>query len=316
MADKAPAEERPNFLRRWALEHLRTMFATLGRLWREPGATALTALVIGVTLALPAGLHVIVRDVSAVSYSWEGALQVSLFLKDGVSAARGQELARSLAQRDGVANSHYISREQSLKEFRELSGFGDALDMLDDNPLPAVIVVGLQRRMPRAQMDSITEELSRLPEVEVAKLDQKWLDRLYAILGVIERAVMIIAAMLGLAVVVIVGNTIRLHIEGRRDEIIVMKLVGAPDSFIRRPFLYTGFWYGLCGGLVAWVLVNGALWALAGPARKLAGLYDSSYLADGLSARNVLLVLGAGVALGVLGSAWTVGRHLNRYEPG
>lgn len=316
MADKAPAEARPNFFKRWAIEHLRVMFATLGRLWREPGATGLTATVIGVTLALPAGLHVVVRDVSAVSYSWEGTLQVSLFLKDGVGATRGQELTRSLGQHAGVASTHYISREQSLKEFRELSGFGDALDMLDDNPLPAVIVVALERKLPRAQMDPIVDELSRLPEVEVAKLDQKWLDRLYAILGLIERAVMIIAAMLGLAVVVIVGNTIRLAIEGRRDEIIVMKLVGAPDSFIRRPFLYTGFWYGLCGGLVAWILVNVALWALAGPARKLAGLYDSSYLAEGMSIRTILMVLGAGVVLGVLGSAWTVGRHLNRYEPG
>lgn len=317
MADNtAPGEARPNFLKRWLLDHLRVMFATLGRLWREPGATALTATVIGVTLALPAGLHVVLRDVSAVSYSWEGTLQVSLFLKDSVSAPRGQELSHTLGRHEGVASAHYISREQSLKEFRELSGFGDALDMLDDNPLPAVIVVGLQRKLPRAQMDTITDELSRLPEVEVAKLDQKWLDRLYAILGLIERAVMIIAAMLALAVVVIVGNTIRLHIEGRRDEIIVMKLVGAPDSFIRRPFLYTGFWYGLCGGIVAWLMVDTALWALAGPARKLAGLYDSTYLAEGMSARTILMVLGAGVILGVLGSAWTVGRQLNRYEPG
>lgn len=317
MADNAgPAGARPNFLRRWLLDHLRVMFATLGRLWREPGATALTATVIGVTLALPAGLHVVVRDVSAVSYSWEGALQVSLFLKDSVNASRGQELARSLGQHAGVAGAHYISREQSLKEFRELSGFGDALDMLDDNPLPAVVVVSLQRKLPRDQMNSITEELSRLPEVDVAKLDQKWLDRLYAILSVVERAVLIIAAMLGLAVVVIVGNTIRLAIESRRDEIIVMKLVGAPDSFIRRPFLYTGLWYGLFGGLVAWMLVEGALWALTGPARRLAGLYDSSFLPEGMSARTTLMVVGAGIVLGVLGSAWTVGRHLSRYEPG
>ena len=310
-----PAEARPNLLKRWALENLRVMFATLGRLWREPGATALTATVIGVTLALPAGLHVVVRDLSAVTYSWEGTLQVSLFLKDGVSPGRGQELSRSLTQRAGVAASRYISREQSLKEFRELSGFGEALDLLDDNPLPAVISVSLQRKLQRAQMDAIVDDLSRLPEVEVAKLDQKWLDRLYAILAVVERAVMIIAAMLGLAVVVIVGNTIRLHIESRRDEIIVMKLVGAPDSFVRRPFLYTGFWYGLCGGLVAWLMVDVALWALAGPARRLAGLYDSTYLGDGMSAKTVLLLLGAGVALGVMGSAWTVGRHLSRHEP-
>jgi cell division transport system permease protein len=301
--------------RRWALENLRVLFTSLGRLSREPVSTLLTAAVIGVTLALPAGLHVVVQNLSAISYSWEGSLQASLFLKDEVTAERGRELARALQQRQGVARASYISREQSLVEFRELSGFGEALELLADNPLPAVIVVTPQRQLSQERMSALMDELSRLPEVEVAKLDQKWLDRLYAILDIVQRAVLIIAGMLALAVMVIVGNTIRLEIENRREEIIVMKLIGAPDSFIRRPFLYTGVWYGLAGGLFAWLLVDGALYALAGPARRLAGLYESSYALAGLSPQTTLLMLGAGVALGVLGSAWTVGRHLGRYEP-
>jgi cell division transport system permease protein len=308
--------ERPSWLKRWMLENLRVLFATLGRLWRDPVSTLLTASVIGVTLALPAGLHVLVQNVSAISYSWEGALQASLFLKDSVSAPRGQALAQELTGHKGVARAAYISREQSLIEFRELSGFGEALDLLQDNPLPAVIVVTPHRDLPQEAMNRLLAEVSRLPEVEVAKLDQKWLDRLYAILDLVERAVLIIAAGLALAVIVIVGNTIRLEIENRREEIIVMKLVGAPDGFIRRPFLYTGLWYGLAGGVVAWLLVHAALYALAAPAARLAGLYDSGYKLAGLSPKWTLLILGAGVALGVLGSVWTVGRNLSRYEPG
>ncbi|MGQ0586568.1 MAG: cell division protein FtsX, partial [Gammaproteobacteria bacterium] len=205
----------------------------------------------------------------------------------------------------------------SLAEFRELSGFGEALDLLSDiNPLPAVIVVTPQRDLPQPRMQGLMDALAALPEVEVAKLDQKWLERLYAILSIVERAVLIIAAMLALAVMVTVGNTIRLEIESKREEIIVMKLIGAPNSFIRRPFLYTGLWYGLAGGLVAWLFVSGAMYALAGPARRLAGLYESSYTLVGLTGEATALVLAAGVALGVLGSAWTVGRHLDRYEPG
>ncbi|HUS24995.1 MAG TPA: permease-like cell division protein FtsX [Candidatus Binatia bacterium] len=306
---------RPPLLQRWTQEHARVFFATLGRLWREPVSTLLTAAVIGITLALPAGLHILVGNVSAISYSWEGAVQASLFLRDNVTPNQGLSLTQHLSRHKSVARVQYISREQSLAEFRTLSGFGEALDLLQDNPLPAVIVLTPQRGLAPAALDALMAEVSRLPEIEVAKLDRKWLDRLYAILGIVERAVLIIAAVLALAVIVTVGNTIRLDIEGRRDEIVVMKLIGAPDSFIRRPFLYTGLWYGLAGGVLAWLLVHAALWALAGPARRLAGLYDSSYSLSGLSLDATLLMLAGGVLLGMLGSAWTVGRHLSRYEP-
>lgn len=311
------AGTRLGWPRRWLLEHARTLVATLGRLSREPVSTFLTAAVIGITLALPAGLHVLVQNVNAISYSWEGTLQASLFLEDEVTPERGRTLARELGQRQDVSKASYISREQSMIEFRELSGFGEALDLLQDiNPLPAVVVVTPKRDLPQPRMQALMDALAALPEVEVAKLDQKWLDRLFAILAIVERAVLIIAAMLALAVMVTVGNTIRLEIENRREEIIVMKLIGAPDSFIRRPFLYTGLWYGLAGGAVAWLLVAGAIYALAGPARRLAGLYESSYALVGLTPEATALVLTAGVTLGVLGSAWTVSRHLDRYEPG
>jgi cell division transport system permease protein len=316
MASGSSDDARFAWPRRWLLENARTLVATLGRLSREPVSTFLTAIAIGVTLALPAALHVLVQNVSEISYSWEGSLQASLFLEDDVSPERGKALVRELEKRQDVAKASYISREQSLVEFRELSGFGEALDLLADmNPLPAVVVVTPKRNLPQERMQALMDALSALPEVEVAKLDQKWLERLYAILAIVERAVALIAGVLALAVVVTVGNTIRLEIENRRDEIVVMKLIGAPNSFIRRPFLYTGLWYGLAGGAVAWVLVQGAMFALAGPARRLAGLYESSYTLVGLTAEATVLVLASGVALGVIGSAWTVGRHLGRYEP-
>jgi len=315
----APQDEkgaRLPWLRRWALDHVRVLVATLGRLSREPVSTFLTAAVIGITLALPAGLHVLVQNVNAISYSWEGTLQASLFLEDEVTPERGRALVRELEQRQDVGKASYISREQSMVEFRELSGFGEALDLLADiNPLPAVIVVTPKRDLPKERMQALMDALAALPEVEMAKLDQKWLDRLFAILAIVERAVLIIAAVLALAVMVTVGNTIRLEIEARREEIIVMKLIGAPDSFIRRPFLYTGLWYGFGGGVMAWLLVHGAIYALSGPARRLAGLYESSYALAGLTPQATLIVLAAGVALGVVGSAWTVGRQLGRYEP-
>lgn len=315
MADETGPSGRPSWLARLAAQHLHALVFTLGRLWRSPAGSLLTAAVIGVTLALPAGLHILVKNVSAVSGRWQGAASVSLFLKDPVADDRGRQLTLELAKRPDVARTEYVSRERSAAEFRALSGFGDALDALHDNPLPAVIVVTPQASQTPATVDAMARALARLPEVDQVKLDRKWLERLYAVLAIVRRGVWLTAAMLGLAVIVIVGNTIRLDIQNRRDEIVVMKLVGASNAFIRRPFLYTGWWYGLAGGALAWLLVQAGLLALSGPAQRLAGLYQSDFSVSGLGGTGALAVLGGGIALGWLGAFWTVTRHLSRIEP-
>jgi cell division transport system permease protein len=302
-------------MQRLTQEHTRVFFFSLGKLGRNPVGTLLTALVIGVALALPAGMHVLTQNLSKISYSWQDSLQLSLFLKDSVSAERGAALAREIRGRPGVQVTRYISREQSLAEFRSQSGFGDALDVLQDNPLPAVIAVTPERGRNKLQVEVLLGELTRLPEVDLAKLDQKWLERLYAILGIIDRAVFIVGLLLGIAVVVTVGNTIRLDIEARREEISVMKLIGAPDSFIRRPFLYTGFWYGLAGSVFALVLVLAGTLALSGPSETLASLYDSSFTLSGLSFGSSLLLLLTGIVLGWIGAWITVWRHLADIQP-
>lgn len=316
MATEDSLEVQPlPLMQRLTQEHARVFFFSLGKLGKNPVGTLLTALVIGVALALPAGMHVLTRNLGTISTSWQESLQLSLFLKDSVSAERGEALAREIRNRAGVSKTHYISREQSLEDFRAQSGFGEALDILKDNPLPAVIAVTPERGKNKLQVEVLLGELTRLPEVDIAKLDQKWLERLYAMLAIIERAVFIVGLLLGIAVVVTVGNTIRLDIEARREEISVMKLIGAPDSFIRRPFLYSGFWYGLGGGVFALILVLIGTLALAGPSRTLAGLYESSFSLSGLSFGASLLLLLTGIALGWLGAWITVWRHLADIQP-
>ncbi len=307
--------DRPNWLARWLQDHVRVLFFSLGKIARAPLAAALTALVIGIALALPAGLFVAVRNLSAISYSWQDSLQISLFLKDSVSAERGAALAREVRTERGVARADYISREQSLTEFRSLSGFGEALDLLQDNPLPAVVAVTPERQQPKAEVQALLARLTQLPEVDLAKLDQQWLERLYAVLAIAERAVGIVALLLGLAVMVIIGNTIRLDIEARRDEIEVMKLIGAPASFVRRPFLYSGFWFGLGGGLLACLLVTVATAMLEAPGAQLATLYGSDYRIAGLELADGLSLIAAGIVLGWAGAFVTVARQLVRIEP-
>lgn len=302
-------------IREYATRHAQTALFTLGRLYQRPMAALLTMLVIGITLALPAGLHVVGKNINAVGYSWEGTLKASLFLADSVSEADGRALAAEIAADDRVRDTDYISRAQALAEFRELSGFGEALDLLDDNPLPAVIIVQPESDQTRTVIDALIRGLGARPEVAEAKLDQQWLDRLFAILALLERGALVVAALLALAVVLTVGNTIRLDIENRRDEIVIMKLVGASDAFVRRPFLYTGLWYGLFGGLIALILLGVALAMISAPADRLAGLYQSSFVVRGLGFSGSLLLLMAGIALGWMGAAWTVARHLGAVVP-
>ena len=312
---KAGAELRPNFLARFVQSHAREVIFTLGRFYRNLSGALLTCFVIGITLALPAGLHTVVRNINLVSYSWESTLQASLFLKDSTTPAQAAALIAKLKTRPGVADAIYLSREQSLAEFKALSGFGDALDLLETNPLPAVITIMPVKNIERRVIDALVVELGEYPEVEVAKLDRQWLDRLYSVLALVQRLVLLIAGVLSLAVIVIVGNTIRLDIEAKRAEIVVMKLIGATNGFIRRPFLYTGLWYGLVGGGIALGLVYGAVFALSQPARQLAGLYGSDYRLQGLPPDATLVMFAAGVLLGWIGAWWTVSRHLSDIEP-
>lgn len=307
--------ERPNLLARWGQEHLRVLLFSLGKLTRTPVAASLTALVIGISLAMPAALYVAVRNLSTIGYSWQDSLQISLFLKDTVSAERGAVLAREVGNDPNVGSTQYISRDQSLAEFRERSGFGEALSVLQDNPLPAVIAINPGRNAEKQQVQQLLERLSRLPEVDVAKLDQQWMERLYAILAMADRAVGFITLLLALSVMVIIGNTIRLDIEARREEIEVMKLIGAPDSFIRRPFLYSGFWFGFGGGILAWILVSIGTLLLRGPASNLAQLYDSQYQLSGLGFGDGLTLILAGIILGWAGALISVWRRLMQIAP-
>lgn len=310
-----PVAQRPSWPSRQLQDHARAIAATGLTLRRRPVGMLLTAFVVGITLALPAGLHTLLRNLDGLGSGLQGTLRTSLFLKDSVDAERGAALAESLARREGVADARYLPRDKALEEFRRYSGFGEALNLLKDNPLPAVIVVTPDAHAPQPQVDALLKALAALPEVEQARLDRQWLERLYAIVDIVQRAVLMVAALLALAVLVVIGNTIRLDIESRREEIVVLKLIGAGNAFIRRPFLYTGLCYGLAGAVMACLLVQAGVLTLAEPAQRLAGLYDSAAQLRGLSLIAVVAVFSTGVLLGWIGAFWTVSRHLRRIEP-
>lgn len=299
----------------WFSRHASTARDSLSRLVRQPFASLMIVLVIAVTLALPAAMNLAIKNFAAISGSWDDALDFSVFLDTKLSVSEAEGVARLIAQRADVANVQLITADDALAEFKQQSGFGDALDHLAENPLPHALVVRPSPANTAQSMILLREELASLPETALVQVDTEWVQRFHAILEIVQRAVMIGAGLLALAIIVIIGNTIRLEIQNRRDEIEVTKLIGASNAFVRRPFLWSGFWYGLFGSLLGLALVWYGLYLLQPAVARLAGLYQSGLTVLTLGLQDSLTVIGIGIALGLTGSWFAAARHMRAIEP-
>jgi cell division transport system permease protein len=303
-------------IKSWALQNLQAFVFSLGQYCRQPVSSFLTSSVIGIALALPTGFYLGLENARLVSSGWDNTVQITAFLKEDVDDSNAMALTERLTTWDEITNVQFISRESALEEYRQSSGYAEAIDALDENPLPSLLLI--QPLMGSLSEDRDTQlivNLEELPEVARAQYDQMWVKRLNTIILIIQRGVMILAVFLALAVLLIIGNTIRMAIYNRRSEIEVIKLFGATDRFVRRPFMYTGFWYGLSGGIIAWCLISVSLLMLQHPVTQLAQLYSSSFQLLSLSPKNVFALLGVGIFLGLAGSWISVQRHLNAIEP-
>ncbi|MCL1143469.1 permease-like cell division protein FtsX [Shewanella gaetbuli] len=298
------------------IRHIQQGMSSIGELWRNPVSSIMTMAVLGVSLSLPAALQVLVKNAETITQSWNSAAEISLFINEGRSEQSIQSLISRIKVFREVESVDYISREQALDEFQRLSGFGEALSYLDENPLPAVVTVtpSLKFSSPTGARELLVK-LEREPEVSFGRLDIEWLERLQALVRLLEKTVLAIAALLVLAVVLVIGNTIRLAIMNRRTEIEIMKLVGATEAFIQRPFLYTGIWYGVIGGMLAWLIINALVWYLDGALAELMGLYGSQLSLESLTLTELGQLVLLASFLGWLGSYLSVRQHLRKIEP-
>jgi len=302
--------------RTFLLRHAQVALDSLGRLYRNRIASGMTAAVVGIAMAMPSGLYVLLTNLDRLSGTWDGQASLSVFLKQSVTEQAARELVRRVQDWPEVSAVTLITPLQALDEFRQRSGFADALEALDENPLPVVLTVtpAADHSDPAAAA-ALQKKFQALSETELAQLDLQWVQRLAAMLDIAHRGILVISVLLALAVLLVVGNTIRLEIQNRREEIVVTKLIGATNTFIRRPFLYSGFWYGVLGAGIAWLLVETGFWLLGGPVQHLAGLYQSAFVLQTLPVRLLLTLLSGGTALGLLGAWLAVGRHLDAIEP-
>jgi cell division transport system permease protein len=296
--------------------HAQTLVGSLGRIVHHPFATLMTMGVVAVALALPLFLNLLLSNVRTATGNWNDAFDLSVYMDKRAGAARAASIAKQLRKRDDVAAVRVITADQAMAAFRDDSGFGKALDALSDNPLPDTLVV---TPTPAASTPQGTAALkgaiAAMADVQTVQLDTEWVKRLRAMLDILRRVVLLSGGLLGAGVVLIVGNTIRLDILNRRAEIEVMKLVGASDGFARRPFLYSGIWYGLGGGLMALMLVAIAAAVLARPVESLAKLYGSQFHLRGLGFTTGVLLLALAAGLAWLGSWLAATRHIRSIEP-
>jgi cell division transport system permease protein len=304
-----------NALRNYLTRHAQNCVASLGAMSRQRVASSLTVAVIGIALAMPSALSVMVRNGRALAGGWDNVRDFSVYLRPGLSIEDAERIGDRIEAIEAVESVQLIPADEALEEFKNASGFGDVVEVVGENPLPHTVIVRPRPEAPAEVLHDLEQDLMARTDIDLVKLDTAWVERLNAILDVSYRTVWIAAVLLVGAVIVIIGNTIRLDIQSRRAEIEVSKLLGASDGFVRRPFLYLGIWYGLFGGLFALFLLIVSLGLLSGPVDRLLTLYGGNFSLLGMDFATVVAVVGGGILAG-LGGAWSaVARHLSAIQP-
>lgn len=301
-------------MKNWLAQHARALQFTLRRLLAAPASGALNILVIGIALSLPSGMYVLLQNVQGMAAQVAGTPQISVFLSMGAGRDDIARIGRQLKQHEAVGKIEFVPREQALEQLKQSTGLADVIGGLTQNPLPDAYIIYPRKTGPQA-LEALRDELQKWQGIEHVQLDSAWARKLEALLKFGRLAVLILAALLGIALVAVTFNTIRLQILTRHDEIEVSKLIGATDAFIRRPFLYSGLLHGLLGGVVAWFIILINLYLINGSLADLAQLYAGSSVLRPASAGDSLALLGISACLGWLGAWLSVAQHLRRIEP-
>ncbi len=299
----------------WLNQHKNSIRFSSQRLWLSPLSTWITLAVIALALALPTGLYILLKNLETVASDEREIPTISLFLKHSVTEQQAIDRAELFSEMPEISSAQVITKDEAVEKFNNIRGFSETLKTLGENPLPHVIIVTPELTLLgnlEMDMDTFAKNLKKYPEVDDVQIDLEWVERLRAIIHIAERITLVIAILLGITVLLVVGNTIRLNIVGRKDEIEITQLIGATNRYIRRPFLYEGLWYGFFGGIFSLVIVHFSLLFLVAPVQKLAHLYESEFVISGVGVLIVAKILLASSLLGLVGAWIAVGRHLRR----
>lgn len=297
--------------------HAQALFSSLGRLIRSPVTFGMTVAVLAIAISLAGGFYLLLANIQQLTGNLESSNQVSIFLKPEITADNGRKLADELKSNPDINTILFIPRQQAMEEFKLYSGFGEALDALGSNPLPNVIqVLPKDALTDETLFKKLVSELEQIPEIDFVRVDMEWLKRLQAMIILANRSVVILNSILALAILFIAGNTIRLELQNRKEEVLIAKLVGATQGFIQRPFIYSGFWYGFIAGVSAWVLISVIVLLLQHPLEQLSQLYDERLDVRYLNLKETLVLLITSAGLGMLGAWLVLHRQIQQLRPG
>ncbi|HEX8963210.1 MAG TPA: permease-like cell division protein FtsX [Rhodocyclaceae bacterium] len=293
----------------WLHQHRDALLLALRRLTATPVNTLLSLLAIGIALALPAGGQMLLANVLHLASGTAPSPQISLFMSLDAPRAATEEVGNRLKQNAEIKAARLVPREDTLARMRASEGLGDVIDILPKNPFPDAFVIDPKDDAPAA-MEALAKELKKLPRVEHVQLDSAWVRRLDALLKLGRTGVAMLAVLLGVGLIAITFNTIRLQVLTQRAEIEVSRLLGATDAYIRRPFYYFGILQGMLGGVVAWAIVRLAAAWLAAPVGEIAQLYSIDFALAPLSQWDSLLLVALAAGLGGLGAMLSLRQYL------
>ena len=313
LAKPRPSSNRARLYFIWWNQQKQAIDFSLKRLWFNPISAWITLIAIALALSLPTSMHVLVKNLQSLTHNNQSVPTISLFLKPKITEQQANDLAELVKSQPEVLTTTVVTRDQALQDFKKISGLADTLTTLGENPLPNIVIITPKLNdlgETDADLDDFSKRLKTYKEVGDVQIDVEWIQRLRAILQIAERIVAVVAALLAVTVLLVVGNTIRLDIENRKDEIRVTRLIGATNRYIRRPFLYGGLWLGLFGGVLSLLVVNIALLFLVEPVNKLSMLYGNTFNIGGIDLTTTLEVLITSSLLGLIGAWLAVSRYL------
>lgn len=305
-----------NRIRSWRSHHRLVASQSIRRLIATPVSSMMTILVLAVAITLPAALNIAISNVAQLTGQANDNVQMSLYLQNDISDKKARKITADVSRWDSVSGTRYISPQEAKASFNDMEGFAGIIDSLPKNPLPGVIVLTVsEHSLSSEKLINLKKKAMGIKEVASAKIDLEWLQKIHAILGLAQQVAAVLTILLSIGVMLVVGNTIKLSIDNRREEIIVTKLVGATNAFVRRPFLYMGLWFGIGGALIALALISLCKYALTSALESLSLAYGGEIVLSGLGFTNSLVLLVLAALLGWLGAWLAASQHIRALEP-
>ncbi|NIH32978.1 permease-like cell division protein FtsX [Hafnia paralvei] len=289
---------------------------TLADMMRQPLATLLTVMVIAISLTLPSVCYLVYKNVSEAAAQWYPTPQLTVYLDKALDDDAAEQVMTVLKGEEGVDKVNYLSREEALGEFRNWSGFGGALDMLEENPLPAVAIITPKMNFESSEtLNTLRDRVAAVKGVDEVRMDDSWFARLAALTGLVGQVAAMIGILMIVAVFLVIGNSVRLSIFSRRDTINVMKLIGATDGFILRPFLNGGALLGFSGAILSLILSQAMVWQLGSAVAKVASVFGTTFVLHGLGWDECLLLVLVSAMIGWVAAWLATVQHLRRFTP-